>query len=1271
MKRLPGIVMAIGATLIVLVALTVSGLRLALPHLNSFCPQIVSVLNRAFDADIQLRQLHGSWQSFGPTLDIGGIDATTADERLHVQRATLALDVWQSLLHWRWQFRDVTFYRLQLDLNTTLMGRDHQGSPISSDRLSNLFLRQFDHFILRGSQITFLTPSGERTRLSVPQLTWLNTANRHRAEGKISLSNTDVQQGAIDVRMDLHDQQGLLDNGKVYLKAQDVDLKPWFSQLLQSHTGLQSADFSLAAWLTLENGEIAGADALLSRGAALWQDGDQTHRLDVNQLALHLSKRQDAWQMDVPALTIATDGQSWAPAALSLFWLPAKRQLFFPDREGEIRLRASGLALERFTPLLPLISAVTPTLRARWHDLQPRGELSALALDIPLSDAGATRFQARWRDLGWQPWELLPGADHVSGEAEGSLAAGRLQLALDDSTLPYQSMFRAPLALSRARATFDWRHNPQDGLVLWGRNIDAQARSLWANGDFYFHKPVKGEPWLDILAGLRLDNAADAWRYFPEPLMGTRLVDYLTGALIGGQVENATLLFAGNPSRFPFKHNDGQFEVWVPLKQAEYQFEPGWPALTQLDIDLDFVNDGLFMHAPQTALGEARGHNIAASIPDYSKEKLLIDAGISGAGSAIRDYFLQTPLKASLGKTLDELEVGGPVNGDLHLDIPLDGQPVTASGTVALKDNSLYIKPLGTTLQGLSGTFHYNNGNLDSAPLDGQWFGQPIAVNFTTREKPTGFDINVCLKGDWALNQLPGLPAALMASVNGRAAWQSDIAVALPLKGETRYEVAVKSDLKNVSSHLLPPLDKSGGQPFSLAVNAKGDMHAFLLSGHAGSRNSFNSQWLLGRQLALARGAWAEGGKIPPLPTDKSLTLSLPALDGEKWLALLKSPASGGETLSAARFRFPDALTLRTPALTLGGQVWHQLALTRNNVAGGSRVTAQGKEINGALTMTANAPWRADLDYFYYNPAFADARADAASSPTAARLNDSASFADWPALAVACRQCWIKGQNLGRVSGNIKPQQDQLLLTGGVIDTGNARLTAEGSWLSSRRENRTSLKGTLEGKDIGAVADYLGMDTPLREAPFHLNYDLHWRAAPWQPAIASLNGVLHSQLGKGKIENISSGSAGRILRLVSFDALLRKLQFDFSDAFGKGFYFDSIKGTAWLKDGTLHTNDLLIDGLEADIAMTGDVDFNRQHIDMEAVIAPEISATVGVTTAFVINPVVGAAVFAASKVLAPLWNKLSLIRYHISGSLDAPEIQEVLRQPRGQEAKSK
>ena len=124
------------------------------------------------------------------------------------------------------------------------------------------------------------------------------------------------------------------------------------------------------------------------------------------------------------------------------------------------------------------------------------------------------------------------------------------------------------------------------------------------------------------------------------------------------------------------------------------------------------------------------------------------------------------------------------------------------------------------------------------------------------------------------------------------------------------------------------------------------------------------------------------------------------------------------------------------------------------------------------------------------------------------------------------------------------------------------------------------------------------------------------------------------------------------------------LRFDFSDTFSEGFYYDSIRSTAWIKDGVMHTDDTLVDGLEADIAMKGSVNLVRRELDMEAVVAPEISASVGVAAAFVVNPIVGAAVFAASKVLGPLWSKVSILRYRITGPVDKPQINEVLRQPR-------
>ena len=47
----------------------------------------------------------------------------------------------------------------------------------------------------------------------------------------------------------------------------------------------------------------------------------------------------------------------------------------------------------------------------------------------------------------------------------------------------------------------------------------------------------------------------------------------------------------------------------------------------------------------------------------------------------------------------------------------------------------------------------------------------------------------------------------------------------------------------------------------------------------------------------------------------------------------------------------------------------------------------------------------------------------------------------------------------------------------------------------------------------------------------------------------------------------------------------------------------------------------------ADISFSGSVYLVERRIDMSVVVTPELSATVGVATAFVVNPIAGAAVF--------------------------------------------
>ena len=1265
MRRLPGILLLTGAALVVIAALLVSGLRIALPHLDAWRPEILNKIESATGMPVEASQLSASWQNFGPTLEAHDIRAELKDGgEFSVKRVTLALDVWQSLLHMRWQFRDLTFWQLRFRTNTPITSGGSDDS-LEASHISDLFLRQFDHFDLRDSEVSFLTPSGQRAELAIPQLTWLNDPRRHRAEGLVSLSSLTGQHGVMQVRMDLRDDEGLLSNGRVWLQADDIDLKPWLGKWMQDNIALETAQFSLEGWMTIDKGDVTGGDVWLKQGGASWLGEKQTHTLSVNNLTAHITRENPGWQFSIPDTRITMDGKPWPSGALTLAWIP-EQDVGGKDnkRSDELRIRASNLELAGLEGIRPLAAKLSPALGDVWRSTQPSGKINTLALDIPLQAADKTRFQASWSDLAWKQWKLLPGAEHFSGTLSGSVENGLLTASMKQAKMPYETVFRAPLEIADGQATISWLNNDK-GFQLDGSDIDVKAKAVHARGGFRYLQPANDEPWLGILAGISTDDGSQAWRYFPENLMGKDLVDYLSGAIQGGEADNATLVYGGNPQLFPYKHNEGQFEVLVPLRNAKFAFQPDWPALTNLDIELDFINDGLWMKTDGVNLGGVRASNLTAVIPDYSKEKLLIDADIKGPGKAVGPYFDETPLKDSLGATLQELQLDGDVNARLHLDIPLNGELVTAKGEVTLRNNSLFIKPLDSTLKNLSGKFSFINGDLQSEPLTASWFNQPLNVDFSTKEGAKAYQVAVNLNGNWQPAKTGVLPEAVNEALSGSVAWDGKVGIDLPYHAGATYNIELNGDLKNVSSHLPSPLAKPAGEPLPVNVKVDGNLNSFELTGQAGADNHFNSRWLLGQKLTLDRAIWAADSKtLPPLPEQSGVELNMPPMNGAEWLALFQKGAA--ESVGGAA-SFPQHITLRTPMLSLGNQQWNNLSIVSQPTANGTLVEAQGREINATLAMRNNAPWLANIKYLYYNPSVAKTHGDSTNSspfPTTERI----SFRGWPDAQIRCAECWFWGQKFGRIDSDITISGNTLTLTNGLIDTGFSRLTADGEWVNNPGNERTSLKGKLRGQKIDAAAEFFGVTTPIRQSSFNVDYDLHWRKAPWQPDEATLNGIIHTQLGKGEITEINTGHAGQLLRLLSVDALMRKLRFDFRDTFGEGFYFDSIRSTAWIKDGVMHTDDTLVDGLEADIAMKGSVNLVRRDLNMEAVVAPEISATVGVAAAFAVNPIVGAAVFAASKVLGPLWSKVSILRYHISGPLDDPQINEVLRQPRKEKA---
>ncbi len=484
-----------------------------------------------------------------------------------------------------------------------------------------------------------------------------------------------------------------------------------------------------------------------------------------------------------------------------------------------------------------------------------------------------------------------------------------------------------------------------------------------------------------------------------------------------------------------------------------------------------------------------------------------------------------------------------------------------------------------------------------------------------------------------------------------------------PLQHGAEYQVVINADLSHINSTLVGLETESLRAWNDINLQATGDTNQLQVIGSLGKRYVFNSQWLLGKNyVRLQRGTLnTDDNGLPDLPEKPMLTLNLPAIEGEKWLALiepLKAKSAADNSLI-----WPELFEISTPYLDIGGQRWHNLILSAANQPDSLHINAIGEEINGDLLIKVGGVWQATLNYLYYNPMFSD-NSSSDNESLISNVAETPKYAlnHWPTLDVKCDECWLAGLNVGKISGTVTPEGDALSLTNGRIENSAGKLTLSGRWSESNTGNYTWVKGQISGKSFDDMAAYLGFIVPITGALFKFDFDLNWKDTPWNPDVKTFNGALTGKVGKGAIAKLGGGRAGQLLRLVSFDALLRKLQLDFSDTFSNDFNFDSISGDAAIKNGVMYTDNFRIDGLEADIHGKGQINFIRHQLNMELMITPEISATVGVATAFAVNPMVGAAVFAATKALGPLWSKISVIRYRLTGNLEQPKIDEVLRQ---------
>ncbi len=1263
-----------GITLfLLLLAILVTGLRVALPHMNRYQNEITAWVNHQTQANFSIENVQGYWRNTHPSISLQGLQAHKLDgEQLNLEAKSVDIefDLIRSLIRRQLVVADLTIHKLGLDASAIRLASDDvQSDPSLNDSqdsaslirtLDRIFLRQLDYFSVIDSEVVYQSVTGEVHTLAIEKLKWQNIGENHRAEGLVSIVGTGVN--SLHVGANFQDFGSLTDlSGQFYLQANQIELGPWLSDYLRKDMGITGGELSFDAWVDLNHSEPASGYLSFRPSQVSW--GNEHHLSLTSGIIESAARQQDnqqVWYINTYSFALSTDEQNWPGLDVSASW--SKQGWSADIAQSDIG------ALIPFSEILPDAQEV----KAWISGLNPDGQIRDLR--IAADKDSPIQYSANVDELSTSQWKLLPEVHHLNAHITGNGKRAVIHAQLTDDQLPYGDVFQAPLEIQDGRVTLVWQKEDA-GWSLWSDHISVSTPHLSALGEFRLDFPQQKSPRLAIYAEASLRDAGESWRYLPTRALGQHLTDYLSAALQGGQADNAQILWYGDLHDFPYRSHSGMFQAYVPLDKGKFSFDTNWPAIDDLQLDLLFENESLNFESHSARLMDVKAQYIKGEIPRLVNHGHLdIQATASGDGMAIRDYMTASPLVDSVGAALTTVQINGNVNANFNLHIPFDlqNEQVRAWGKAKLNKNRVEIQAPPMTISQLSGDITFDNDRISAKFLTGMMLDQRASFAFSGKSNQKGYQVHVGSSGTWDVTRLgPHVGRYWTNPLKGTAPWDMGVDIQLNDVGFA-YQVNLKGNLARIASHYPYPLDKQIGEAGEFTVQASGNQR--MISARAelpGAKYQAEIDITPSVPVLTATNLVVGNGSFKPSPIKgHQVVIRTDKFSLDDWIPVIFSDQAKGQAGKQSGFPEipePEHVVLDVPTLTAGALEWHDanLVARKNNV--GWRVDINVQEAQGEASYIDPYDLSVSLKQLHlYVPQLESEESgeQAVSAPEASATQAITEFdRDFhqlmPNLTLYIEDFWFQGYKVGQMNMDFQRQGDALVWKRIDITSGTNEVHANGRWLLKGNRSHTYLGMNIKGDNNSDLMERFGITSGIQKAPFNLSGNLEWEGAPWSVETETLNGRVDAKLGKGVVSDVSG--AAKLLGLFSLDSIIRKMQLDFSDIFDSGMAFDSIKGSGEITDGIFVTNNLSMDAMAGDMTIKGLVDLNQRLIDSEVSFVPDITSGIPVLSAFAVTPVTALYVLAVTTVISPVVEVFTEVNYSVKGPIDSPAVKEISR----------
>ncbi len=1264
------------------VAVLLLALRLVASQVDEVRPRLEALLSSRFNANVSMVELGASWHGLDPAVAVNELTVVSRAKGrplplLEVAGARMRLDSSGSLRNGLPVVEDARIQGVTIHLYQTPERTWHWPDPaelppeLQPDAKFDLERLDFWVGLLLRQRVEVedlrLVLHGQERQVTLEAPSLLMTGDRQRAhlEGLLYVEGErDVSlEAALEV---LPGRAGLSDFNAALQARMNIDSLVRLAEVLSRNdpVRLDRVSGEAVLWGRWHEGALADARLDLNIPELTMSHDDQTRLALENIHARGQWLRDDGgWQGwlsllgDEPLLEASADGPS---SVSSGFAVPRHWQMAGDATGWQLKSSAFQLdALAAWRSHLPLPDKLSRLL----DTLDPRGEVAGLALE---HRNGHWKSRAALQEAAVSPWENVPGGGPVDAWVETDDLDGRIRfVGVQDTQLHFPELFNGPMELASAQGEVTWSYDGERATIK-GHALEANWREATVQGSFDLETGGGRPGELGLELAFQNVNALDTplVDWLPVGVLGDELNEWLAQGVAGRVPEGRLSL--RQPLYDGIQPEDVSLDLDLRVEDGHLPFAPQWPALENVagrlrlnDLDLEAQVD----QAESRGLWAQDGH---VSLVD---EKLEVNGNVGGSADDLLAYVSALPFVDLQARNW---ESRGDLRGTLALSMPLaTPDALTLDLDTEVDVPYLRLVPMNLPIHDINGELGYRHrdgqGGL-TGTLGGRVFEGPVLARFAPGEQRVSFEGRALANGvlEWAGQ------GKLDALLTGHFPYSAQLSL-----GGGNQRLHLDSDLAGLAINLPPPFGKSLPEQTPLSIDAD------LTDGSV--------QATLAERMQLRWRTWGQGGQgqiwletwpetpVWPDAGGWEVNWHTPRLDPRGWVSSLSEMELG--EFDASGQTVPDtlrALRLRTECLYIRQRcvgTFFASAYPQNGASHGWRLDLAGSLLEGHVDYR---PARTDqgqgfvgsvgvgpvdvtlsrlnLDALLPEPAEAANlldEIDVAPTPEV--------FPEWlsglPAGRLRVGTLERQGRHFGPLTAMWRASPEQLVVAPLGLTIGEVSARGELVWeAAGAGASLTRARLALDGRDLGTALERLAQPISIRNTFTAVDSQLAWPGAPWQFALQRSRGSLDIELHNGRFRYIDSPSA-KLIGLLNFDNLLRRLRLDFSDVTRQGTAFDSVNGSATLYGGILETQGPVeIQGPATSFTLNGQVDLARRELDQHLAVTVPLSQNLPLAAVVAGAPVVGGALFIAHRLFGGVIDEATRIHYRVRGPWTSPQI---------------